>query len=104
MQSCDLAVSAAGSTLLELCACGIPTITYVLDDNQILGAKAFEKAGLMIYTGDVREEDSFTEKLNDTISVLCMDLGKRKDMYQRMTKMVDGCGAVRLVRELTKMI
>lgn len=36
MQQCDMAVSAAGSTLYELCACGMPTITYVLADNQKL--------------------------------------------------------------------
>ncbi|MDE5639478.1 MAG: UDP-2,4-diacetamido-2,4,6-trideoxy-beta-L-altropyranose hydrolase, partial [Odoribacter sp.] len=30
MRMCDIAVSAAGSTLYELCACGVPTITYVV--------------------------------------------------------------------------
>ena len=54
MQSCDVAISAAGSTLYELCATQTPTITYVVADNQILGAEGFEKAGLMEYAGDVR--------------------------------------------------
>ena len=33
MQECDLAISAAGTTLYELCATGIPTITYTIADN-----------------------------------------------------------------------
>ena len=56
MQQCDAAISAAGSTLYELCACGIPTVTYVLADNQILGAQAFRKIGLMPCAGDVRTD------------------------------------------------
>ncbi len=30
----DLAISAGGNTLYELCACGIPTIAIIIADNQ----------------------------------------------------------------------
>lgn len=60
MWSCDVAVSAAGSTLYELCATQTPTITYVVADNQILGAEGFEKAGLIEYAGDVRKSGKET--------------------------------------------
>ncbi len=55
MRSCDVAISAAGSTLYELCATQTPTITYVVADNQLLGAEGFQKAGLMLYAGDARK-------------------------------------------------
>nr|MCR5748365.1 hypothetical protein [Lachnospiraceae bacterium] len=38
MRSCKVAISAAGSTLYELCATKVPTITYILADNQMPGA------------------------------------------------------------------
>lgn len=38
----------------KLHACGLPTVTYVLADNQIMNAASFEKAGLMLNAGDIR--------------------------------------------------
>ena len=80
MLSCDIAVSAAGSTLYELCACGIPTITYSLADNQIPAAKAFGDIGLMVNAGDIRE-DPECEK---TICDLLIRLSKDKERRQKM--------------------
>ena len=34
MLQCDAAISAAGTTLYELCACGVPAVIYILADNQ----------------------------------------------------------------------
>ncbi|MBE5912910.1 MAG: UDP-2,4-diacetamido-2,4,6-trideoxy-beta-L-altropyranose hydrolase [Pseudobutyrivibrio ruminis] len=56
MRKCDIAISAAGSTLYELCATQTPTITYVVADNQMLGAESFQKRGIMKYLGDIRKE------------------------------------------------
>ncbi|NEX01858.1 UDP-2,4-diacetamido-2,4,6-trideoxy-beta-L-altropyranose hydrolase [Pseudobutyrivibrio xylanivorans] len=55
MLKCDVAISAAGSTLYELYATHTPTVTYIVADNQIRGARGFEKAGLMKCCGDIRE-------------------------------------------------
>lgn len=54
MRKADLAVSAGGTTLAELCSCGLPTICFTMADNQLAGAGAFAQAGLMYYAGDVR--------------------------------------------------
>lgn len=56
ISSCDLVVSAAGSTMYEICACGVPIITYALADNQLLGIEAFEKLGLAVSCGDLRKK------------------------------------------------
>ena len=74
--SMDICVSAAGSTLYEICACGVPLITYILADNQIPGAGTFEKSGLAVNCGD------------------------RVEVGKRMQEMIDGYGAERLVRQL----
>ena len=95
MRRCDAAVSAAGTTLYELCACGLPTVSYILADNQIQGAQAFQRVGLMPCVGDVREESCFAEQifigLKDLNSVKL-----RQETAQRMQILVDGKGAQRL--------
>jgi len=100
MCSCDIAVSAAGSTLYELCACGVPTITYVLADNQIPGAKAFEKQRTMVYLGDLRYCENKAEKVIAAVNQLACDCFARKQLSTRMIELIDGCGAERLVDKL----
>ena len=56
MRECDMTIAAAGSTLYELCACGVATVTCVLADNQIPGAQVFASRGLMLNAGDCRTE------------------------------------------------
>lgn len=100
MQKCDIAVSAAGSTLYELCACGIPTITYVLADNQILGARTFFEKGLMLYVGDCRSDKSFTECVVQTVGELAKDYLLRERIAGQLHALVTGNGAEKLVKDL----
>lgn len=100
MLSCDAAVSAGGSTLYELCACGVPTVMYALADNQLPGTEAFERSGMMLYAGDVRENKIFSEALCDKLAVLSKDYPLRKLMSERMRQTVDGNGAKRLLNSI----
>lgn len=97
MQSCDIAVSAAGSTLYELCACGIPTITYVLADNQVLGAKTFEEKGLMLYAGDCRKDKDFPKNVIEIIERLAGNYLLRERMADHAGAFVSGNGAERII-------
>lgn len=98
MMQCDVAVSAAGTTLYELCACGLPTVTYILADNQIQGAQAFQRTGLMPYVCDVREESRFSERI--FIRLKELDSVKiRRETARRMQALVDGEGARRLAED-----
>lgn len=107
MRNCDLAVSAAGSTLYELCACGIPTITYVLADNQIAGAEAFAKAGIMRNLGDVRkmamaDAGAVARKILDEVADAAKANGGKPAVSRSMRQLVDGAGAERIAMRLTK--
>ena len=42
MQRCDLAVSAAGTTLFELCAAGTSAVSFTMADNQFTTAVQME--------------------------------------------------------------
>lgn len=113
IQSMDIAISAAGSTLYEISACGIPLITFILADNQIPGATSFEKIGLAINAGDVRGKFSAKKNLSNTlradaiasffnaIEKLSNDYELRVAMGLRMQKMIDGFGADRIVDAIT---
>ncbi len=100
MQKCDVAISAAGSTLYELCACGTPTITYTLADNQLIAAEEFQNRGLMVNAGDCRNNDIFIDKIVEILRDLIDDKYKRQQMSFCMQLLIDGRGAQRLVDEL----
>ena len=70
MQKCDIAISAAGSTLYELCATGIPAITYTLADNQLIAAEQFDKQGIMLSAGDCRDDEGFIVRLEKLLDKL----------------------------------
>lgn len=100
MLNSDIAVSAAGSTLYELCACGVPTITYILADNQVKGERAFRESGAMISIGDIRMNDDYTEKIIDSLVDLAQDYEHRKEMSEKQISISDGRGADRIVELL----
>ena len=100
MEESDMALSAAGSTLYELCACGVPTITYVLADNQINGEKAFTEKGIMLSAGDARNNESFGKKACDMLERLAGDRALRERMSANGKSLVDGKGAMRLAKKL----
>lgn len=102
MQSCDVAVSAAGSTLYELCATQTPTITYILADNQVPGAECFEHHGVLRCAGDVRQlgTQRLVKRLLESAVELCGDYSERCRIAGRMSEVVDGQGAKRIARKI----
>lgn len=97
----DLAVSAAGSTLYELCMEGVPAVTYVLADNQKEMAVTFERMGLMPFAGDCRNNGSFVRDLLNLLRSLS-ERDDLDDLRKKMRKTVDGLGAKRLAEEILK--
>lgn len=97
MCACDLAVSAAGSTLYELCACGVPSVCYTFVDNQLAVAQGFSDAGLMQYGGDFRGNPEATiQAILERIAILRGDVALRHELSERMRQTVDANGARRI--------
>lgn len=99
MRGCDIAITAGGSTMYELCACGVPTICFSFADNQLYGVKGFESEGLMSYAGDVRDgEEQCLSKLIAFIEEYIRNPKVRKEKAINMRKKVDGYGVSRIVK------
>lgn len=58
MASCDLAVSAGGTTLCELCAVGVPSVSYLMAENQRTAVETYAKRNLIPCAGDIRPSAS----------------------------------------------
>lgn len=102
MAECDLAFSAAGTTLQELCAVGVPSVCYSMADNQIHSARAFHDRGLIPYVGDIRDNPSFLDHACHALFDLARDPDQRRERSLRMRLTVDGAGADRIAEALTQ--
>lgn len=95
MLKCDAAVSACGSTVYELCACGTPIIGIVTADNQVMTADDLDSIGVLKLAG---ETDEIIRHLND------MNYVVRSKMSRIAQSLVDGCGSFRLADEIKEII
>ncbi|MCM1027507.1 MAG: UDP-2,4-diacetamido-2,4,6-trideoxy-beta-L-altropyranose hydrolase [Roseburia sp.] len=102
MASCDIAISAAGSTLYELCATRTPTVTYVLEDNQAPIAGGFSSRGIMENCGDIRDlgGERLAARLIESAERLADDFRERCRISCKMKSLADGRGAERIVERL----
>jgi UDP-2,4-diacetamido-2,4,6-trideoxy-beta-L-altropyranose hydrolase len=92
MQKCDLAISAAGSTICELCAVGVPTICFTIADNQLPNAIGLSAKEAVIYADDMQ--------FPKHIQKLASDYPYRRRLSANMRNLIDGYGAVRIAEEL----
>lgn len=103
MASCQLAISAAGTTLYELCAMGIPTVSFAIADNQLPSACAFDHAGAIPFLGDVRSsgEEVIKKAASWAASKICQtEYSSLLSQSRLMQSLVDGQGALRIAKAL----
>lgn len=98
MLKSDVAVSAGGSTLYELCACGTPTLAVIIAGNQEFLVTKMEKLNYIESLGWYHHLDNriFADKLK----AFAENYERRKDYCDRMQELVDGNGAERVVKEI----
>ena len=108
MKQCDYAVSAAGTTLYELCALGIPAVSISMADNQIPMSKTFAEVDVVPYMGDIRvqkNEDMYfiLHKISNHLISLCEYSSKAHLQHNKMRRLIDGNGAIKIAEELCKL-
>lgn len=100
MMGAKTAISASGTTLFELCVCGVPTVCFSFADNQLEFADTMGQEGIMEYVGDARYSDTIVEDIIEKIEFLMYNDGKRRELASRMSNLVDGRGTERIYKDI----
>ena len=98
MASVDLALSAAGTTVWELCALGVPTVLVTAAANQVRGAAALDRAGAAVDLGPVAALAA--RGLGAHLRSILADAPLRARLSAAASALVDGQGAGRVVQAL----
>lgn len=94
MLTCDLAITAGGTTLYELCALGIPSISFSMADNQMINPTILDEQRIVPYAGDIRTQmDPVLDHCLDFIIGCASDYTKRETIHTRMNSLIKGNGA-----------
>ena len=103
MSECDLALSAGGTTLYELCAVGIPSISFATADNQLNAADTFAKKHIIPYAGDIRfSSDDVLDNITAFLYENFHSYKMRQESSRCMRDFIDGNGSARIACALTK--
>lgn len=90
MFDADLAIGASGSTSLERCCLGLPTLVYVLAENQINIANSLEHLGAVLKVKNLKVD--------------LIKISNNFDLWKKMSKksegICDGMGTNRVVKEI----
>jgi UDP-2,4-diacetamido-2,4,6-trideoxy-beta-L-altropyranose hydrolase len=89
----DIAISAGGSTLYELAAAGVPTIAFVIADNQIRNVNKWVSQNAMLKINHINE-------IRNNITKLLSDKNARQMMSNISCRLVDGLGTIRCTKEI----
>lgn len=97
----DIAISAGGTTLMELCACGLPTVCFAIAENQLPGTMVFAKEGIMLLAGNaMTDRDGVIDTIVSKVEMLVTDFAKRETLSKVAKKAIDGKGAYRIAQEI----
>lgn len=98
MKAADLAVSAAGQSVFELAALGVPTVMLGVAKNQIPNLEAWPGRAGFRNAGMVDHPD-FDARLSRALAAMALP-GTRSEVAYRAWTQVDGLGAIRLIHSL----
>ncbi len=102
MQSCDAAVSAAGSTMYELCSMRIPAVCFYFAENQKKMAVCFGRTTEIMNAGNIMQErERVLDRLLIRLRELEQDGALRERIRKQMGALTDGRGAGRIAEALT---
>lgn len=97
MAGCDLAVTAGGTTVYELCAVGVPFICFSYAENQeaivrYLGEKQIAGEAGAFH----KDKENTLKRMKELFGLLCGDGELRQSFRQREQSLTDGQGAFRI--------
>ncbi|CAI3551270.1 UDP-2,4-diacetamido-2,4,6-trideoxy-beta-L-altropyranose hydrolase [Clostridium neonatale] len=101
MKKCDIAISACGSTIYELCAMQVPAIGIIIADNQKSIAELMKKEKMISDIIDIEELES--NKVLDSVQLLINDNFQRNEIKKHINNIVNLYGAKKLSEDIEKL-
>ncbi|MDH5525732.1 MAG: UDP-2,4-diacetamido-2,4,6-trideoxy-beta-L-altropyranose hydrolase [Nitrospirota bacterium] len=98
MAHADIGIGAAGTTSWERCCMGLPSMTLVIAENQMLVAGIMERAGAAVNLGNFRSVDP--EHIATSLRNLAEDPERLTRMSLEAARMCDGLGTGRVGQRL----
>jgi len=104
MARCDAAVSANGTTIYELAAAGLPTVTFSMVEEQVASAESLARLGAIEYGGQVGGDVSRTAAACvDRLAGLVSGPARAAALARRAHDLIDGLGAERIAKEIMQL-
>lgn len=101
MRGCDLAVTAGGTTVYELCALGVPFVCFSYAENQEALTAYVGQGDMGWNAGEFHHDPKGTlERIDSLVRQALARPGLRQRMSARARVLVDGRGAKRLAEAL----
>lgn len=100
MRSCRYAVSAGGTTMLELCACKIPTVCFSFADNQSEFVQDMDRKQIMLFAGDARVYGDIEKRIGSRLLEYIKNPALAAAYAEHMANLVDGSGSRRVAEFL----
>ena len=103
MKQCDIAITAGGSTMYELCALGLPMIAFSFVENQEKQIETFAKKEMLGFGGNyLLQKDEMLDEVLLHIQRMMDSPEERKKYNKRGRQIVDGQGARRIAQKLSE--
>lgn len=105
MRSCDIAVTAGGSTMYELCAVGVPILCFSFVDNQEKVVEGFREQKVVCFAGNYLTQGArMITLITDQIALLQSSVRLREKSSEKERVLVDGQGAWRIAGRLCEFL
>ena len=101
MKECDLAISANGTTVYELSAMGLPTISFAMVEEQVNSAEAMSRLGVIDYCGrSYMNKDECVKLIVERVNYYINHHGDLINLAQKAHDLIDGNGCRNIVMAL----
>ena len=100
----DFAISAAGTSSLDLTCIGIPTIYISIASNQDANLEAISKLSIGLTLGQSKDIEKRSENLISSLEQCAYNISLRETLFQNSQKLVDGNGAHRVVKAVAETV
>lgn len=103
MKSCDLCISACGTTIFELASLGVPSVVFPVSSEQHESSLLYGRLGVARSCFADEAKTLADEIVAETVS-LCSDKAARLALSYKAHSLVDGMGAERIVDGLLHLV